>query len=755
MQYENRISCNQLLQEELAAIYIGNLNTVDEDLSLPLQGHRGASFTWSTGESRFITAEGKVRRPLYGMGNRKVTLTVTAEYQGVKATRSFETTVLQEAKETVVRSVRPVRLRARCGCPVHLPSVAVVDCADGRLTTLPVRWEQDPAEGAEGIACVKGAVQGTGIPAEAEIFYTEALPETGKAPAKPLTSYLPMGQVRLLPGTPCYEAQERMLVFLLSTDDDQMLYNFRKAAGLPTGDAKPMTGWDAEECKLKGHTTGHYLSGCALAFAVTGDERFRGKINYLVAELGKCQNTFERKEGYRPGFLSAYSEEQFDLLEKFTKYPEIWAPYYTLDKIMSGLYDCCVLAKNAQAGEILSRMGDWVYERLSRLSRPVLDRMWSMYIAGEFGAMYGTMIKLYRLTGKPSHLAAARLFLNEKLFYPMEQNLDTLEDMHANQHIPQIMGAMEDFAATGEASGWQIARNFWRMVTGGHTYSVGGVGETEMFHRAGTTCDYLTEKAAESCASYHLLRLTGQLFSYTGDGRMMDYYENTLFNHILTSASRTGDGGTTYFLPLQPGGAKHYDTDLNSCCHGTGMESRFRYQEHMFARDEEYLYWNLLIDCELSGTAPLRAETTAPGCLRISALADQKLGLAIRIPAWAGERWTLTRGGKLLDEPQLVNGYARLAEPLKAGEEVVLTLPMEPRVVAVADPAMACLACGSYLLAALSEQQEMLPLPALADMIPKGPLHFQAGGLSLIPLCEVDQEAYHVYFRRETAEVRG
>ena len=73
----------------------------------------------------------------------------------------------------------------------------------------------------------------------------------------------------------------------------------------------------------------------------------------------------------------------------------------------------------------------------------------------------------------------------------MEEECDTLEDMHANQHIPQIIGAMDLYRATGDEIYWEIGKNFWNIVTGGHTYCIGGVGETEMFHRANTTCSYL------------------------------------------------------------------------------------------------------------------------------------------------------------------------------------------------------------------------------------------------------------------------
>lgn len=58
-----------------------------------------------------------------------------------------------------------------------------------------------------------------------------------------------------------------------------------------------MTGWDEESCKLKGHTTGHYLSGIALAFAATGNPKFLDKVNYMVAELKKCQDAFSANPG--------------------------------------------------------------------------------------------------------------------------------------------------------------------------------------------------------------------------------------------------------------------------------------------------------------------------------------------------------------------------------------------------------------------------------------------------------------------------
>ena len=40
----------EIIKKDLDAIYIGNLSTVDDDLTLPENGKYGAQFTWETGE---------------------------------------------------------------------------------------------------------------------------------------------------------------------------------------------------------------------------------------------------------------------------------------------------------------------------------------------------------------------------------------------------------------------------------------------------------------------------------------------------------------------------------------------------------------------------------------------------------------------------------------------------------------------------------------------------------------------------------
>ena len=196
----------QIVEKDLDGIYIGNLNTVDENLKFPLKGKYGSTFTWETGESRFIEPDGTVHRPLHGMGNRKVILTVKAVYEGCVGERTFTATVLQEAKELVITEIRPVSLKEKVGEEPRLPSVVIVHTADGRQTTVPVHWEEPSVLTEEGSMTVEGRVGGSEKKAVAHIQYESS----SKVPEGPeiKVNYFHISQVRLKEGTLYQEYQQ-------------------------------------------------------------------------------------------------------------------------------------------------------------------------------------------------------------------------------------------------------------------------------------------------------------------------------------------------------------------------------------------------------------------------------------------------------------------------------------------------------------------------------------------------------------------
>ncbi|RYZ28065.1 MAG: hypothetical protein EOO10_10760, partial [Chitinophagaceae bacterium] len=324
------------------------------------------------------------------------------------------------------------------------------------------------------------------------------------------------------------ENRDKFVNTLAKTDPNSFLYMFRHAFGQkqPEG-AKPLGVWDSRATKLRGHATGHYLTAIAQAYASTGYDKtlqneFAQKMDYMVNTLYELsQLSGKPKEGngsyvsdpaavppgpgktgydsdlsdtairndywnWGKGFISAYPPDQFIMLEKGAKYGgqknQIWAPYYTLHKILAGLLDVYEVSGNKKALEIASGMGNWVYTRLSKVPTDTLIKMWNTYIAGEFGGMNEVMARMYRITGKSNHLKTAQLFDNIRVFFGdtahthgLAKNVDLFRGLHANQHIPQAVGSIETYRVTSNPEYFKVADNFWYKMVNDYMYSIGGV----------------------------------------------------------------------------------------------------------------------------------------------------------------------------------------------------------------------------------------------------------------------------------------
>ncbi|MBT2291878.1 glycoside hydrolase family 127 protein [Paenibacillus albidus] len=597
-----------------------------------------------------------------------------------------------------------------------------------------------------------------------------------------------LGDVTLQPSL-FTENRDREYAYLDSLDIDRLLYSFRATAGLDTRRATPLTGWDAPNDKLRGHSTGHYLSAVAQAYASSGEEKWKNKIDAIINELAIIQEQMpsagngmtgtkvgaskpELIGNNREGYLSAYPERQFILLENGGVYvsgstdsnniDSIWAPYYTLHKIMAGLLDCYELAGNEQALDILVKLGDWVNGRLSVLPQATLTEMWGKYIAGEYGGMNETLARLGEITGDTKYLDTAKLFDNPKLFEPTAINEDKLNGLHANQHIPQIIGALRIFDQTNDPYYYNVANNFWSMVVNKRQLSNGGTGQGEHFRAANTVASILGSNTAENCATYNMLKLTRDLFFHNPSAEYMDYYERGLFNGILSSQDQSpANNGVVYFMPLGPGLAKSYGRGGFTCCAGTGLESQTKYQDSIYFRsaDNNSIYVNMYVPSTLdwadkgfriSQTADFPKEDSTTITVEGSGQLDMKL----RVPYWAEKGFNVKINNVDQALAAVPGTYVTISRNWQSGDVVEVSIPYTLRYEpAPDDEKLGSLFYGPILLVAKNNQSTYLTLDVDRDnpesSIGKtdNPLHFTVDGVSFVPMFEAYNFKYHAYIK--------
>jgi uncharacterized protein len=508
---------------------------------------------------------------------------------------------------------------------------------------------------------------------------------TPSAVRTPQLEPFPLGDVRLLDG-PFLAMQKRGLDYLLSLDPDRLLHTFRLNAGLETS-AAPYGGWEGPKVELRGHSLGHYLTACVLAWEATGDERLKARAVAITAELRKVQLALAAK-GATPGYLSAFPEEFFDRVEARKG---VWAPYYTLHKILAGLLDVHRVFGDAQALEAAKGMASWIGLRARKLS----DSAWQEMLQTEFGGMEESLTELYSVTHDPEHLRLARLFDHRVVFDPLARGEDTLDGLHANTQIPKAIGASLDCATTGEPRYCRVAETFWNRVALSRSYAIGGHSEDEHFFPVAHFSRHLGESTAETCNTYNMLKLTRALFLRDARPARIDFYERGLFNHILAS-NDPETGRVTYFVSMKPGAWRTYSTAEDSfwCCVGTGMENPSRFGEAVYARAPGALYVNLFLASELRWREQgltLRQLTRFPGeertRLELRLDAPRRLSLRLRRPSWAGDGFAVSVNGRPQTATAAPGAYVSLEREWRSGDVVELALPMRLRAEPMPDDA--------------------------------------------------------------------
>jgi DUF1680 family protein len=580
----------------------------------------------------------------------------------------------------------------------------------------------------------------------------------------------PMKQVRLGDG-PCKIAMEADRRYLYSLPPDRLLHTFRTNAGISSS-AQPLGGWEAPDCELRGHYAGgHYLSACALMYASTGDEDLKNNARLVVAELGKCQAAL------KSGYLSAFPIDFFDRLRERER---VWAPFYTIHKIMAGLLDMYVYCGDEQALDMVQKMAGWVASYTGPLSYEQMQRV----LGTEYGGMGEVLSNLYAVTGKQYYLHLAQRFDKRQFFDPLAAHRDELKGLHVNTHIPQVIAAARYYELTGESRYRDITEYFWDEVVSERSYCTGGTSNGESWNtEPGKLASELSTNTTECCCAYNMMKLTRHLFGWTPDARYMDYYERALFNHRLGTINPE-DGTMMYYLPLAAGYWKTFGKPYDSlwCCTGTGSEEYAKLTDTIYFHDDDSLYVNLYVDSQLEWPEKgirVKQETRFPEeqgtTLTIAGKNPTQLAINLRVPYWA-QNGRVKINGEALPTFSSPGSYLTLNRVWKPGDKIELSLPMSLHIQSMPDDETIQAAMyGPLVLAGRFEPvtKEMSygdyePKPGdqkkVADISadpgaptswiepdPKAPLAFrtvgQAQPTTMVPLYQVIHERYAVYWK--------
>ena len=512
-----------------------------------------------------------------------------------------------------------------------------------------------------------------------------------------------LNQVTLLDG-PMKTSLITNAKLLLDYDADRLMTPFIREAELDkksdskyygwTNDHPSFPNWGQPDWTLEGHVGGHYLSALALAYAALANNgetalrnEIKARLDYCIAILKDCQDVYSNNNEGLKGFLggqpirNAWKAMYQGNAEPFYKVGG-WVPFYCEHKVLAGLRDAYIYAGDKTAKTLYKNLCDWSINLVANLSQETMQRV----LGSEHGGMNETLADAYKIFGETKYLDAAKKYSHAYFLNGMESyNISFLNNKHANTQVPKFIGFERIYQLQNSSANYHTsAVNFWNDVTTNRTVCIGGNSVNEHFLNQENYDRYISQPdGPETCNSNNMLKLSEDLFDDTHDSKYADFYENTMYNHIL-STQDPNTGGYVYFTTLRPQGYKIY-SKVNQgmwCCVGTGMENHSKYGHFIYTHNgKNTLYINLFTASELnSKDFAVLQETNFPYEEQSNITVNKKgnYTIAIRKPNWVTDGFDVKVNGVSVNgQPE--NGYIMVSRKWNKGDKINVSLPMALR----------------------------------------------------------------------------
>ena len=567
----------------------------------------------------------------------------------------------------------------------------------------------------------------------------------------PLTEF-GYGDVTLAAGLPESQLEETQAI-LLGLDDDALLKPFRLMAGKPAP-GQDIGGWyrydpdyvlgkdDAGFCP--GHSFGQWVSALSRGYAVTGSQETRDRVLRLNRLLGES--------------ISG------DYFEK-TRFPA-----YSYDKLVCGLIDAQKLAGDPGAFATLSKVTEIAIPHLPNkaIERDTQWRPGKDYSFGwdeSYTLPENLFLAWERGAGVQYREMATKYLMDSTFFDPLSLNENVLAGRHAYSTVNSLSSGMQAYLALGSEKHLLAVKNAYAMLHA-QSYATGGWGPDEQLRAPDS--DALFESLTKThqsfetpCGAYAHFKLTRYLLRVTRDSRYGDSMERVMYNTVLGARTLEPDGRAFYYSDYSLKGKRVYSDHIWPCCSGTLPQIAADYRISSYFRDGRDVYVNLYLPSTLrwivNGKSVSLAQTSEYPLseiirMKLTLAHSAKFSVSLRIPGWA-EGASVSINGKQLPGAVAVGSFLRTEREWHNGDEIVLTLPIQPRLEAINQrhPDIVALMNGPLVLFAVGDHGALLTAKQmLAARRVEGSQWLAesgSGSMNFVPFTSIGDEEYRTYLQ--------
>jgi len=495
------------------------------------------------------------------------------------------------------------------------------------------------------------------------------------------------------------ESSQRLLNFDLAAETMR-----RRAAGETDFQHRPPTQYPFDDSDVF-----KAIEGAAFCLSVQPDPAIAAQLEAMIARVAAAQEP----DGYLYTWRTMHPDSPpHDWIhqERWLKDPQLSHELYNLGH----LYEAGVAHFQATGSRTLL---DVCLKSAELIHRDFGDG--ELRIAPGHQVIEMGLAKLFRETGDPRWIELAKFFLDCRgngSSYSQDHQ-PVVEQVEAVGHAVRanyLYSGMADVAAlTGDRRYLAAITRIWENVVSKKLHLTGGCGARGAGEAYGDNYELPHRCYNETCAAVAFLFWNHRMFLMTGDAQYMDVFERSLYNGVLSGVSLSGD---RFFYP----NPLEYDgTSANNhghagrapwfgcaCCPPNVLRTVASLGGYVAAVRGDHLFVNLYAQSEVNarvGETKVRLEQKSrypwDGTVnfRVQPEAPSRFTLCLRIPGWVEGRplpsdlysyddptaapWSLRVNGDPV-VPERKRGFAVITREWRAGDMVILDLPMPVRRVA-------------------------------------------------------------------------